>query len=638
MKLIKTYGSGGNANYVEYIPTTSPQDTEFGIAAEERDSGSSSGKLTEKQFFTMLNQLKGLPNEVQNITSNIQALLQRKNLFEQLGMSDLSGANDLASMYVSILGQIRIAEFNNQKYTDAYKQAVESGGLNEIAITDQGNVMVIDKKTNQLVEITPEEYLSNKNAYSKITNSNLLYLRAHSDAKDQNGNSLFINANGYLDTVGNSVGLKTITATINNIISNLGSTSDTTTGYISIENGNILKGLELLKKMQKEGVDVSGLSVDGMYKAKLITKDQANQINMTLNYLTQMLPQNQMTLLKVNSGNASDPEKGAKGLLLQLLLSKQDLTTEGDFTLEKELNPDGTKKSDDKDKTSMSPVQAWLTDHGVKQKIVIQNGTADGIMVETNSLPITSESGQLLGQTTLNNVMNSQFGGNLDWRSISFGSNVIDPAEVSKVVITDGTIYKMLLPVDQEQLAKDGRLKPDLKSIALVEKANERVQQLKAQGKATPEAINKVYADLNLPQLYRPDGQFNIQDYAYFGAIHGYAHSSAFEDDFDLDTSTMQEVKNEKKNDDIYRIMTGQHENGKASGFDHKGWLDNLFGKYDRMFKGIIYVPVQNSIITAMLSSGTKPSRTDMAELEALEQQNQRLQTFKPSGQLNLDL
>jgi hypothetical protein len=121
----------------------------------------------------MIKELDGLPNDAAALASNLTDLFTRS---EAQGIP--LSSSDIASAYTQYLAQIRRAKFNKEAYDNTYKIVKDNGGLNEIAITNQGLVVAQDRETKQIVQLTPEEANANRNKYVPLTNSNLLAMRA----------------------------------------------------------------------------------------------------------------------------------------------------------------------------------------------------------------------------------------------------------------------------------------------------------------------------------------------------------------------------------------------------------------------------------------------------------------------------
>ena len=82
MKIIPKFQRGGGfeALFTTYVPVQSPQQTRSVQTSQSerssrQDSDDNKGKFTEKDFFSMLKDIDGLPNEMQSIASNLLDIL-----------------------------------------------------------------------------------------------------------------------------------------------------------------------------------------------------------------------------------------------------------------------------------------------------------------------------------------------------------------------------------------------------------------------------------------------------------------------------------------------------------------------------------------------------------------------------------
>ena len=145
MKIIPKFQGGGGFEslFTTYVPVQAPQQTRSAQTSQsERSSRQNSdddkGKLTEKDFFSMLKDIDGLPNEMQSIVSD---------LLDTLSINKLTGIElqDLSTIYLQNLSKIRQAAGNRKQYDEVYKRAIENGSMAEPAITIDGRLIVQDK-------------------------------------------------------------------------------------------------------------------------------------------------------------------------------------------------------------------------------------------------------------------------------------------------------------------------------------------------------------------------------------------------------------------------------------------------------------------------------------------------------------
>ena len=99
-----------------------------------------------------------------------------QNLYEMYVTAVNTGdTSNLASVYLRNLMQLKTNVFNKEEYQKAYTKVEKSGGLNEVAITTNGKLVVQDVKTQKLQFMTMDQVKDSTNDNLKVlTNSELL--------------------------------------------------------------------------------------------------------------------------------------------------------------------------------------------------------------------------------------------------------------------------------------------------------------------------------------------------------------------------------------------------------------------------------------------------------------------------------
>lgn len=568
----------------------------------------------------MLDKLDGLPNDMQLLTKQLQNFY----IDQQYGV--FPNTSNIATRYLSILNQMKIANFNKKQYDAAYEKASDSGRISEYAINSRGQVFCVN--ANKDYKLMRPEELVNQNEYIPLTNSDLLELRAY-DPK-------LANNSDFVKIISNSIGMKDIQDLISNIISNLGTSKNSTEGYSTRENGQILKGIDILRNASQKGLiydNVSNMSIDGLYKNELITEDQVTQSYAALNYIYSILPENAKSLLKLKSDGTS---KGVEGLLISLINSRNNITSSFKTSLQDNLNADGSKKESAKeieDKSKINPAVAFQRDMGVETRLTINAGTSDAISVQAYRMPVVSKEGKNLGLTTLDKVASdSVYGGIFDFSNVTMGNKTLDMASSQNIVVDTSSIYKVYLPIDMNKYNK-GIIAPNVDYLAILELVR---QDIKDSGANTPEEINKIYEDYNLPKFIDENGNINEQFYKPFGVLNATALSDAFESDTDLfGNNNFEEITDEKIINNYWNILKGADTKEE---FDSKGLLNYIgMGSYQQMFKGLVYLPL-NSIDPTLgaYSGGDTPSETTLYNNKSAMQQQERIRNYKPQGNLQL--
>ena len=623
--MIFKFDSGGvTPPYVAYQPvivsdkrTTATQEESLAAKATK---DSESGKLTSKDLYTMLKEkLKGLPSDVGAAMKQLQQL-------EQLSAMDFDDTftQSIESKYLSTLQTMNQLSFSREQYDKALDTVKSNGGLDEAAIDQYGNVYMTDGKNFKTM--TPED--AKKSGWKVVTNQDLLYMRANDPTLASNDN--------LLNIVNNGIGIKQVNELINNAISKIGTDTNTKEGYTAKDQGQIISGVNILKEAISRGLmseDGSEISIDGLYKAKIINEDQLNQAKLAIQYVENMLPENAKTLLRLRSDGTA---KGLETMIGTLIGSKLNNKHEFSLDLQKDLNPDGTKKDSktDKDKDEYSLAEAFQLDKGDECVVPINAGTMDTLKVQATRLPVTTKDGGPLGVTTLDKVANeSAYSGIFNFSQVTMGNQTLDMSALQNISVDCSAIYKMYLPVDQEKLAS-GVTAPNLGYLKTLEKVRNEISH---SGAKTPEAINAIYQKYNLPKFVNPDGSVNEQYYAPFGVMNATALSDAFSQGASLDNDYLEEVTDDNVINNTWKVIKGA--NTKET-MDKKSMWDSVAslwggGDWQAMYKGQIYLPLRSINPTlGAYSAGKNLTRTQLDNNAAAMQQNERLQSFKPQGQL----
>lgn len=94
------------------------------------------------------------------LKSGLISALGTDSGFSIFGSSDslFGSINQIATQYADTLLGIKIANFSKKKYDDIKKTLDQNGGLNEIAVTDSGGVLVTDRD-GEISQISIDTYL-----------------------------------------------------------------------------------------------------------------------------------------------------------------------------------------------------------------------------------------------------------------------------------------------------------------------------------------------------------------------------------------------------------------------------------------------------------------------------------------------
>ena len=613
----RKYQAGGGLPFVGFSPVFATSETGIPKGEKEEKSSNKGEDLTTKDILELLKDIDGLPSDI----DMIQASLSDFIIADKMDPLGLSSSSDIASRYVSLIGKIKKAKANRDWYDKAYDKLRNDGALNEYAVDSTGHFIGMDE-SGDFARFTAKQVADGEvGAYTLLTNSNLLDIRARYPNAAFNSNLIMEAANG--------VSMQQITEHISKTIQGLGS-DKTQTQVFGDQSKEVLAGLRQLQQAAQEvGQD---LSISDLYEASVFNETQAKQAQMALSYLYQTLPTNMKALLFAKAGS----QEGALGLINTLVNSKLSSTNKLEFSPK---NKKETTSSDKKtgnisiDGLDLSPAQMLQQGFGEREPILIQDATSTGLKVDAITMPVTTGSnGQPLGAATLEDVATSQYGGVLNFTQASMGGQLI-PFEGRRNIAVDGSkIYSMYLPIDQEQFAK-GNVVPD---IALIDKVNKINKEIKEQNITNPNEINAKYEEAGLPVYLNQDGTVVPTFYRRFGVLNGTAIDNAFGKDF-VESRYLKKIDDEDLINGAISIMNKGRTKEDIIEYDEKNFFNfgGLLGDYDSVYQGTVFIPMSNDVFLGVAGSGKTVNSTEANQLEAQQQQHQRVSaTYKNPGQL----
>lgn len=604
MKVTPKHQKGGNldAFFTTYVPVQiqAPNQT----SSQQRSSGNSQssekGKLTEKDFFDMLKDIDGLPNEMSAIVGNLM------NTFR---LSALTGVDpgDLATTYLSNLYQVKVASQNKATYDKAVEQANKNGSMAEPAISIDGK-LVVQNADGKITTVSLSNYFENKDQYAPLTVSNLANLRAYSPELAYNPE--------VFNIITNSMGFESFQELLSKVTQTLGSSEYTRSGMFSSD-GQASKGLELLMTLGKDDrlQAMGSVTAEGLYKYKVIDKTQLQQINSMLSYITSVLPDRAKTWAAFKMGT-SDKNKATRDLVFQYLLSgnSQQHTIDVDYQGSMEKVTGNKSKGDaTTDDIVQNTATKWLRGLGVQNVFTTNPGTNYATQVLANTLPLTDSDKKYLGaNSVLQQATQGEYAGILDFNSASMGMQRIDPSNFGKIVLTDGKISSIDFP---SKVLDDGTIVPDLspQTSEAKQAADREIKQLGidlssiSSISANYKAINDIYAKHGLEPAYNPDGT-PTNNWTRFGVINASASNNALGmDQFDSN-ELLQPINDDALVDNLLQVT-------KEENYDTNNFLWN---GVDHFYRGTVWVPVNVSYVAASANSEIKTDQlNDIINREA---------------------
>ena len=607
----------------EATPQPQPVESQDDESSKKSKSDDNKGELTKKDFFNMLKEIDGLPNDMGKIFNDIDNIFEEQELYEGTKQSN----NSLFRMSTMILQKIKNAKFNKSEFDKSYAESKAKDSLAEIAITPFGKMVVKDQK-GQMREVTTDEYYKNRDSLIPVTNSQLLTMRAQDPRLTFNNN--------ILQTVENGIGMSKVQELIKAATVNLGHSKESQEGYANT-NPDVQKGIEFLQDAAKRGANTNGMSIPDLYKAKYLTSNQAQQAQLAIQYILRMLPTNARTLLEFKTGNA----KGVEQLITATIMSQT--SNDFDFELDSESKKasangkgSGDGSDDSTDAGKLSPVTRAILGDGDPSVMTFSPGVGNlGMEVNVTSNPIVDGDGNSMGQISMDKLMQSGYSGALDTRNATMGGQAIDASKLRNVIIEDGKINMGEWIIDKE-LASKGIISPDLK---LVEKQQAIMKEIKKQNldphkKEDIEKINNLYTKANLPIKYNADGSIKFSNYQRFAMFQTVTLSKAFKHPDQLVRNKWaDELQDDEEEDMLDMFADIRNKKKDDMDYDKNNWYD--FNGHDSMYRGIVFMPVSNNVLAAMSGDKTKLTSDQRNNIRAHQYQADNMIKFKPQGGLD---
>ena len=626
--LINKYQNGGAVNppFVYYKPVDyNPQQQEAQEAPKEKVSTEkASGGLDDKQLFDMVQNINGLPSDMQEVIQKLNSFYSVKNLF---GSDNKMNTSMLSTQYLQTLLQLKTANFNKEEFNDAKKHALESESLNDVAIGRGETVTVLDAHNN-IKFVTVKDFLNSKGDLKAVTNADLLQIRS----LDSN----YANNNRVLDVVKNGIGISKVTKMIQDILNTVNSTEFKKEGYTSTDGQNIIKGAQAL---QQREVDANGMAIPGTYKYSKSFKSNSQEIKAAVNYIASTLPENARTLLELHSGNKDNPKQGALDLILQLAAAKTEVTDNEDNQLIAGYNSTGSpvSKNGQKDMFDLlksNQLAAIQSAYGGNNYIYSFQpkdsnasysiaGTNYGAIKDINNKVITDASYQeLLAKSGLSSIS--------DNRSIMFGDQKL-PASALKEVMYDNTgLTRVLIPAKTDS---HGNKTPDFSYLKKYEQASKEIQKI-------PGNLSEEQKEQKSGQILKKYGLNSLlingvpdtRKFGIFLVADAFTTSRVIKNP----TGAMADVSDDDAlYDQLQQTLYTTPQGKKTYTLDRNTWYGALNG-YDHIYKAPIYIPISSNTATSYMGG----SGATWNQLQGLQQkyETEDIRTHaNPTGSENLN-
>lgn len=607
MKIIPRF-AGGNSFFTVYnsIQSVTPNPQSYAnlnrksdsISLKDSESNDSKkddtkGQLTEKDLYSMIKDVNGLPNEMQQIIASL------KNTMSMSSLVSLD-SSQLSNQYLNALYKLKIANQNKEKLESSVKKSQEDGSLGEVAITLSGNLLASDSQGN-VREISLEEYKNNHDGLQLLTNSNLAWLRKYSPKYS------FQQSDSTFETISNGMGFESFQKLLDQAKSQLGSYRYDEQGVSGKE---ALLGLRALSGLSKEEQqEYLKQATDGTYTYQSSTNSNATQIKALVDYLTVVMPKRAKVWASVKTG-IMDQNKATQTLVGQYLSGQLNSQTSYKVTLD-----DDSSSKEGKSKRGGSPEDPK---EGFWRQLQSDKAGDSSTFVTLIGKKNMSVEGKYYGITpgmednkSLTKYIGDSNVGYLikNRQNITFGDQQISPDNFDDIMVNaGGGAMTVTLPITQ-----DGKI-----NFAIMDTYSQVINKLKAAGlkQNTPEFEKKKAQVLNKIGLgYLVDastGTINPKYFGHFLVLEGVASSKAKaqlgakKQDFVVNDFIDDVSDDDTLYETVIRALSSK-DKGEYE-LDHN-WIS--FNN-DKLYKGNIYIPINTNPL-----NGANADNNDVRESTA---------------------
>lgn len=571
-------GGGFDSLFTIYQPiqTETSRPSSGGSESKKKDKDDDTkGKLTEKDLYNMLENLDGLPNEMQKLVRNMITTLNNARA------SGKDGIKDLAVTYLRNLYSLKEAKYNKEQFNKTYTQAVSNKSLNEVAIDPTGNIWITNKQ-QQLKPVSPTDWAKIKDSgeYQVVTNGNLLWMRSHMPQ--------YANRNEILRIVENGIGLEQVHQMIKSRFNNIKNNKSTTETYIPKE---AVKGTKILEDALQYGPE-------GIYKMKTeLSQPDSQAVKAALTYIYSTLPANAKTrlALETENGTQTQVQEVINAMIFGTLNVDQSTSFDYEGLEGKGITKDGKSVTDN----DLNLAQRFKAGLGNPENFGINLGDEYLTMVQASTLNLATgkEDDEIGLRKPVSDIFTSSLGNILDSRSMSIGGNIVSPNAMNRIIIEEPKIRSIDFPCKRTE---KGEIIPDLSMETRAKKREADAELLRKMG-INPygndkdyRKINEVYQKHQLPRPYNEDGSINNENWSRFAIIAVSTDGRALGSG---DKSLLQEVKDDYEAESIISAIQESDKN-------YTSTRDDFFGS-DAIYKGTLWIPVISSESLAVGTGST---------------------------------
>ena len=596
---IKRYQSGGiyyTPFFRDSINQVESQNTSNSTTKNNKDD-----ELIQKEIINVLKE-NGLPNDVDYFLSKANTFLKKSQNLGSLFNTTQEASYDMSDL-IRLQSLANRIKHNNALYTHASKQIIEEGSGSEAAITNTGNLYVLDESEG-IKTIGLSTYHKNPNKYKILTNSELIQLREEQPELAYNGT--------ILTDLTNTIGMKSIVDYVKSTISAFGThkSSNQFDRYTVKQKNQIEKGFEQLLGFN---------TPDGVYKGEISTSEShqgysdENSLDVAINYLYRTLPNNMKNVLKANAAaEGLDPNniKDVQNLLAMAVVEHTNHSSEAkqaldyDATASKD-SGNGDPKARWEEMTREEMITTGNGGVGYTPVTISSSKSRSGIRIwaQPYGKPLDT-SGQQIGMGTIRDVFGEKdrIGSSVALNSVTYGNKILNENDLDYIVY-DGVsnMERAYLPINQDVYAVTGKITPDLDALRRYEEFQKWIED--GYG-VVPNSIIMKLKELNLDLIQDPNTkEWIFRDSRPFIMVNGYASDKAI--DLDENSEWIDHVDRSQGSRifDLYSKYINYGSNVANKSHKRDDFSGGWFGNAGSMYKSIIFMPITDAAIATVTSN-----------------------------------
>lgn len=229
-----------------------------------------------------------------------------------------------------------------------------------------------------------------------------------------------------------------------------------------------------------------------------------------------MLPKNMKAILTINAYNqGTTPDKIISSLL------NAGSSNSSKFEIDAIAGKASKGNSSGDSKFKYDAASALISGEGYSEVMEFNTGTSYAVKVNGRHTEFQKHSGENMGQCTMDEALQSTLKGVLDFNKATFGGSRLNPASYSHILINDGTVIGVDLPVD-------GAGNPDFSMLKKLQTLDQILLKKGIEDTSdNAQQINAACQEVGLPAKYNTNGKLNAQNWGRFAAFQATTDESA---------------------------------------------------------------------------------------------------------------